>query len=123
MLLFPGGLLDEGIEAGFLAGGGVLLECSLRDRFVDRLLSPFEEVCGGIDLAVGHRFTGGLDSALEHTFDDLVLSRLVLGHAHVLLGILFDRHIRCLDDEKTTRKRSPLLYHGFGILASHDVFE
>ena len=112
------GLLDGGVEAGLLAGGGVLLEDALRDGLVDGFLSLLERFLGGIDLVGGNRLASGLDGAFEHSLHDLVAFRLVCGHTHVLFGVLLDRHNDVFDDEKTTRLRSTLLYHGGRILAS-----
>lgn len=94
------GLLDGGVEAGLLAGGGVLLEDALGNGLVDGFLSLLEGLLGDIDLLRRDGLAGGLDGALEHTLHDLVALGLLLGHAHVLLGILLDRHSGCLDDEK-----------------------
>lgn len=94
------GLLDGGVEAGLLAGGGVLLENALGDGLVDGFLGLLEGFLGGVDLVGRDRFAGSLDGALEHTLYDLVPVRLVIGHPHVLLGIFLDRHSCIVDDEK-----------------------
>lgn len=94
------GFLDGGVEAGLLAGGGVLLENALGDGLIDRFLGLLEGFLGGIELVGRDRFAGGFYSALEHALHDLVAFRLSFGHAHVFLGIVFDRHSCIVDDEK-----------------------
>lgn len=92
--------LDEGIQARFLAGGGVFLDDVFLGGFVEALDRELQLRLRRLYIARLHGLARLLDGALEHTLYRFVALGLLGGHAHVLLGGIFDRHRRRMKNEE-----------------------
>lgn len=86
-------LLDGSVEAGLLAGGGILLDDAFGRSLVDRLLRLEIGFLHGSGISQGDGFARVLDGAFHDTLHNLIAQGLVLRDAHVLPCILLDWHI------------------------------
>jgi hypothetical protein len=79
-------VFDESVEAGFLAGSGVLLDDFLGGRFVDGLDGFLQLILSNINFSSSDSFTSLFDSTFHDTSSDLVAKGVFGSNAHVFDG-------------------------------------
>ena len=91
-LLLQCRFLDECVEAGLLAGGGVFLDDVLLGGLVETLDGELELRLRSNDIICFYRFACFLDGTFENTLRYFVALGLLGSDAHVFLGGILDRH-------------------------------